>query len=176
MNGRTTMKLFGLFGLLILLYCGCADRHRHKPFCEQELVDSLEVRVQDSLFSNVLYSRSQVRDALVQVQDSQVYYRLLALYGKTFFVSSDFDSILYYNRQVKQFSRNVSECPRWNDVLADVYNVEGNVWMQLNRPDSAILDYQKAYAYRLKGKRLHLLPDICINMACLLYTSPSPRD
>lgn len=37
--------------------------------------------------------------------------------------------------------------------------------MQLNRPDSAILDYQKAYAYRLKGKRLHLLPDICINMA-----------
>ena len=86
MNGRTTMKLFGLFGLLILLYCGCADRHRHKPFCEQELVDSLEVRVQDSLFSNVLYSRSQVRDALVQVQDSQVYYRLLALYGKTFFV------------------------------------------------------------------------------------------
>ena len=164
------MKLFGLFGLLILLYCGCADRHRHKPFCEQELVDSLEVRVQDSLFSNVLYSRSQVRDALVQVQDSQVYYRLLALYGKTFFVSSDFDSILYYNRQVKQFSRNVSECPRWNDVLADVYNVEGNVWMQLNRPDSAILDYQKAYAYRLKGKRLHLLPDICINMAdaCLL--------
>ncbi len=68
MNGRTTMKLFGLFGLLILLYCGCADRHRHKPFCEQELVDSLEVRVQDSLFSNVLYSRSQVRDALVQVK------------------------------------------------------------------------------------------------------------
>lgn len=54
MNGRTTMKLFGLFGLLIVLYCGCADRHRHKPFCEQELVDSLEVRVQDSLFSNVL--------------------------------------------------------------------------------------------------------------------------
>ena len=98
MNGRTTMKLFGLFGLLILLYCGCADRHRHKPFCEQELVDSLEVRVQDSLFSNVLYSRSQVRDALVQVQDSQVYYRLLALYGKTFFVSSDFDSILTIDR------------------------------------------------------------------------------
>ena len=60
------MKLFGLFGLLILLYCGCADRHRHKPFCEQELVDSLEVRVQDSLFSNVLYSRSQLLEALTQ--------------------------------------------------------------------------------------------------------------
>ena len=66
------MKLFGLFGLLILLYCGCADRHRHKPFCEQELVDSLEVRVQDSLFSNVLYSRSQVRDSAGSGSSSDV--------------------------------------------------------------------------------------------------------
>ena len=168
MNRKTAMKLFGLLGLLMLLSCGYADRHRNNSSCEQVLVDSLEVRVQDSLFSNVHYSRSQVLDALTQAQDSQVYYRLLALYGKTFFVSSDFDSILYYNRRVKEFSRNASQSlqsPQWNDVLSDVYNVEGNVWMQLNRPDSAITDYKKAYEYRLKGKKLHLLPDICINTA-----------
>lgn len=106
MNRKTAMKLFGLLGLLMLLSCGYADRHRNNSSCEQVLVDSLEVRVQDSLFSNVHYSRSQVLDALTQAQDSQVYYRLLALYGKTFFVSSDFDSILYYNRRVKEFFRN----------------------------------------------------------------------
>ena len=171
MNQRTTMKLFGLLGLLMLLSCGYADRHHNSSSCEQVLVDSLEVRVQDSLFSNVHYSRSQLLEALMQTQDSLVYYRLFALYGKTFFVSSDFDSILYYNRRVKEFSRNASQSseslqsPRWNDVLSDVYNIEGNVWMQLNRPDSAIIDYKKAYGYRLKGKRLHLLPDICINIA-----------
>ena len=171
MNRKTAMKLFGLLGLLMLLSCGYADRHRNNSSCEQVLVDSLAVRVQDSLFANVHYSRSQVLDALTQVQDSQVYYRLLALYGKTFFVSSDFDSILYYNRRVKEFSRNASQSPeslqspQWNDVLSDVYNVEGNVWMQLNRPDSAITDYKKAYEYRLKGKKLYLLPDICINIA-----------
>lgn len=171
MNRKAAMKLFGLLGLLMLLSCGYADRHRNNSSCEQVLVDSLAVRVQDSLFANVHYSRSQVLDALTQVQDSQVYYRLLALYGKTFFVSSDFDSILYYNRRVKEFSRNASQSPeslqspQWNDVLSDVYNVEGNVWMQLNRPDSAITDYKKAYEYRLKGKKLHLLPDICINIA-----------
>ena len=165
------MKLFGLLGLLMLLSCGYADRHRNSSSCEQALVDSLEVRVQDSLFSNVHYSRSQLLEALTQTQDSLVYYRLLALYGKTFFVSSDFDSILYYNRRVKEFSRNASQSseslqsPRWNDVLSDVYNIEGNVWMQLNRPDSAIIDYKKAYGYRLEGKKLHLLPDICINIA-----------
>ena len=180
MNQRTAMKLFGLLGLLMLLSCGYADRHRNSSLCEQTFVDSLEVRVQDSLFSNVHYSRSQVLEALAQAQDSLVYYRLLALYGKTFFVSSDFDSILYYNRRVKEFSRKISESPesyrspesfessessQWNDVLSDIYNIEGNVWMQLNRPDSAIIDYKKAYKYRLKGKKLHLLPDICINTA-----------
>ena len=171
MNQKTAMKLFGLLGLLMLLSCGYADRHRNSSSCEQALVDSLEVRVQDSLFSNVHYSRSQLLEALTQTQDSLVYYRLLALYGKTFFVSSDFDSILYYNRRVKEFSRNASQSseslqsPRWNDVLSDVYNIEGNVWMQLNRPDSAIIDYKKAYGYRLKGKKRYLLPDICINIA-----------
>ena len=171
MNQKTAMKLFGLLGLLMLLSCGYADRHRNSSSCEQALVDSLEVRVQDSLFSNVHYSRSQLLEALTQTQDSLVYYRLLALYGKTFFISSDFDSILYYNRRVKEYSRNASQSseslqsPQWHDVLSDVYNIEGNVWMQLNRPDSAIIDYKKAYGYRLKGKKLHLLPDICINIA-----------
>ena len=132
MNQKTAMKLFGLLGLLMLLSCGYADRHRNNSSCEQVLVDSLEVRVQDSLFSNVHYSRSQLLEALTQTQDSLVYYRLLALYGKTFFVSSDFDSILYYNRRVKEFFRNASQSseslqsPQWNDVLSDVYNIEGN--------------------------------------------------
>lgn len=162
---RTTVKLFWLIGLLLLLSCGNTDRHRDKHLCEQTFVDSLEACVQDSLFSNVHYSRSLINDALVQVQDSQVYYRLLALYGKTFFVSSDFDSIYYYNHKVKKFSPKTSECPQWNDVLADVYNIQGNVCIQLNRPDSSVIYYKKAYDYRLKGRRLHLLPDICINTA-----------
>ena len=84
MNQKTAMKLFGLLGLLMLLSCGYADRHRNSSSCEQALVDSLEVRVQDSLFSNVHYSRSQLLEALTQTQDSLVYYRLLTLYGKHF--------------------------------------------------------------------------------------------
>ena len=59
MNRKTAMKLFGLLGLLMLLSCGYADRHRNNSSCEQVLVDSLEVRIQDSLFSNVHYSRSR---------------------------------------------------------------------------------------------------------------------
>lgn len=165
MKLETTMKLFGLMALLLLINCSCADKHRGRILCEQVFVDSLEARAQDSLFSNLAYSRALLSHALHQTKDSMVYYRLMALYGKTFFVSSDFDSILHYNRPVKEFSKRAPDCPQWNDVLSDVYNMEGNVWMQLNHPDSAISDYEKAYAYRLKGKRTHFLPDICMNLA-----------
>ena len=140
------MKLFGLIGLVIWLSCSCVDKHRSHSLCEQSFIDSLEVRAQDSLFSNLPYSRSLLRNALHQTQDSMTYYRLMALYGKTFFVSSDFDSILYYNRPVKEYDKRATACPRWNDVLSDVYNIEGNVWMQLNQPDSAVAYYEKSYA------------------------------
>lgn len=159
------MKLFGLIGLLILWNCSCVDRHRSHALCEQSLIDSLEVRAQDSLFSNLPYSRSLLRNAMRQAQDSMSYYRLMGLYGKTFFISSDFDSILYYNRPVKEYDKRAVACPRWNDVLSDVYNIEGNVWMQLNQPDSAVAYYEKSYAYRLKGEKGHLLSDICMNLA-----------
>lgn len=159
------MKLFGLIGLLILWNCSCVDRHRSHALCEQSLIDSLEVRAQDSLFSNLPYSRSLLRNAMRQAQDSMSYYRLMGLYGKTFFISSDFDSILYYNRPVKEYDKRAAACPRWNDALSDVYNIEGNVWMQLNQPDSAVAYYEKSYAYRLKGDKAHLLSDICMNLA-----------
>lgn len=159
------MKLFGLIGLLILWNCSCVDRHRSHALCEQSLIDSLEVRAQDSLFSNLPYSRSLLRNAMRQAQDSMSYYRLMGLYGKTFFISSDFDSILYYNRPVKEYDKRAAACPRWNDVLSDVYNIEGNVWMQLNQPDSAVAYYEKSYAYRLEGDKAHLLSDICMNLA-----------
>ena len=164
-KAKSTMKLFGLIGLLILWNCSCVDRHRSHALCEQSLIDSLEVRAQDSLFSNLPYSRSLLRNAMRQAQDSMSYYRLMGLYGKTFFISSDFDSILYYNRPVKEYDKRATACPRWNDVLSDVYNIEGNVWMQLNQPDSAVAYYEKSYAYRLKGEKGHLLSDICMNLA-----------
>lgn len=164
-KAKSTMKLFGLIGLLILWNCSCVDRHRSHALCEQSLIDSLEVRAQDSLFSNLPYSRSLLRNAMRQAQDSMSYYRLMGLYGKTFFISSDFDSILYYNRPVKEYDKCAAACPRWNDVLSDVYNIEGNVWMQLNQPDSAVAYYEKSYAYRLKGEKGHLLSDICMNLA-----------
>lgn len=159
------MKFLYLVGLFLLVSCGFGNKPHSPLFCEQDFIDSLEVHAQDSFFSNLTYSRSLVRNALRQTKDSLAYYRLQALYAKSFFVSSEFDSILFYNRPVKEFAKKQAESPAWNDVLSDVYNLEGNIWTQLNYPDSAAADYQESYNYRLKGNRTHLLPDICINLA-----------
>lgn len=159
------MKLLRWIGLFLFLNCGCSDGNRRISFCEHTYIDSLEVRAQDSLFSNLSYSRFLLRNAFSQVNDSIGYYRLLALYGKTFIVTSDFDSIRHYNNLVKAYQVRAAECPQWYDVLSDVYNMDGNVWMQLNQPDSAVTNYSKAYFYRLKGRRSNLLPDICMNIA-----------
>lgn len=50
---------------------------------------------------------------------------------------------------------------------------EGNVWMQLNRPDSAIIDYKKAYGYRLKGKNgtcFRIFVSILLMPICIAVT------
>ncbi len=160
LNGFATVWIF-----LLLAIVGCGIKGSHQPISHEVKVDSLEKEMQDSLFANPAYSRALLRHALSQAEDSLAHYRLLSMYAKSFFVSSDFDSIRYYNRPVKRWGRMVAPSPQVCDILSEVYNMEGNVWMQLNQPDSAICEYRQAYDYRRQGKRIGLLPDICINLA-----------
>lgn len=150
---------------LSLAVMGCGEKGGRQPLPHEVKVDSLEKEMQDSLFANPAYSRALLRYALAQVEDSLTYYRLLGMYAKSFFVSSDFDSIRYYNRPIKRWARGVEHSSRVCDILCEVHNMEGNVWMQLNRPDSAVCEYKQAYDYRKRGERIGLLPDICINLA-----------
>lgn len=152
-----------IFLMCVITCCGTGTPRIER--CDSARIDSLERQVEDSLFSNPVYSRTLLRNALLQAEDSLAYYRLLSMYAKSFFVSSDFDSIVHYNRPVKKFGNSVSLCPQLCDILSDVYNIEGNVWMQLSHPDSAARYYRQAYLYRFQGLRMHLLPDICINLA-----------
>ena len=93
------------------------------------------------------------------------YYYLLSFYSKSYFVTADFDSVLYYNRLVKRFCNEVELSAEVHDLLSTVYNMEGNVLMQRTQPDSAIISYKKAYEERLQGQQTDYLPDLCINLA-----------
>lgn len=67
----------------------------------------------------------------------------LSFYSKSYFVTADFDSVLYYNRLVKRFCNEVEISAEVHDLLSTVYNMEGNVLMQRTQPDSAIISYKK---------------------------------
>ena len=88
-------------------------------------IDSVERCAQDSLFSNTRYSRSLLRHAMADAPDSLSYYYLLSFYSKSYFVTADFDSVLYYNRLVKRFCNEVKLSAEVHDLLSTVYNMEG---------------------------------------------------
>lgn len=155
-----------VFFCLLLLLTGCKQNTSHSDLAFPGMSpDSVERCAQDSLFTNTQYSRHLLRQALSGTSDSLSYYRLLSFYSKSYFVTADFDSILYYNQFIKRFCDRVTPSPEVHDLLSTVYNIEGNVLMQRTQPDSAIISYEKAYKERLQGKEPGYLPDLCINLA-----------
>jgi tetratricopeptide (TPR) repeat protein len=130
-------------------------------------IDFLEDNMLDSAYSNVEYSRKLLRERMVQTSDSADYYRLIALYGKSFFPSADYDSVDYYFGRVRRFLGTSSHYSPYfeNSLLTDIYTIEGNVQMALGRFDSATVCYEHAYYYCRQSNRTTLLPDICINLA-----------
>ena len=154
-----------LLCLFVFSLFGCRDGKQKNRLCSDSFVDSVMKSAQDSLFSNLTYSRTLVRNAFEQAADSISYYRLLTFYAKTFFVSSDFDSIRFYHQLVENYIQEAPQSGAISEICSEICNMEGNVQMQLNQPDSAAFYYKKAYAYCLEGTKNFRLPDLCINLA-----------
>lgn len=166
MIGKINKLVAFILFMFLIIGCGKSGNHSgQNGICDTTFVDSLEIKVQDSLFTNVAYSRSLIREAMKQSCDSFIYYRLRSLYAKTFFITSDFDSILHYNRAVKRYCGQQPLSVPIHSLLSVVYNIEGNIDVQQAQPDSAIADYLLAYRHRRMGQKLIYLPDICINLA-----------
>lgn len=150
--------------LLVIGSCGKRE-HEGNPEKEKVVADSLVRCATDSLFTNNSYARNILRGGMAQQSDSVAYYRLMAVYARACFASSDFDSVLYYNRRIIRFCDSAPVSPVVNDICSATHNLTGNVWSQRMQPDSAIACYEQAYQYRLLGDELSCLPDICINLA-----------
>lgn len=51
------------------------------------------------------------------------------------------------------------------DLLGEVCNMRGNLWMRQGRTDSAVVAYHRSLQARLQGRRHGVLPDVAINLA-----------
>lgn len=162
--GLRAYKTILFIFLLLVIGCGKVAHHQKMVVCDV-FIDSIERRAMDSIYSNVAYSRSLLKRAMAKSCDSLTYYRLFAVYSKSFFSSSDFDSIWHYNKSIERFGLAALPHPKAHDILSDVYNMEGNVFIALNKPDSATSRYKLACEHRMRGVRISFLPDIYMNLA-----------
>lgn len=160
MGGKTLL----IYLLLVISGCGMQEKGVTAKK-ENPATDSLIRQATDSLFTNNTYARNLLRAGMGCQSDSVAYYRLLSMYAKACFASSDFDSVLYYNRRIVRFCDSAPSSPFIHDIHSGVSNLAGNIWMQRMQPDSAIVCYEKAYEHRMLGSDLSFLPDLCINLA-----------
>ena len=100
---RHRANLAIVFFCLLLPLTGCKQKINRSDSAFWGMgIDSVERCAQDSLFSNTRYSRSLLRHAMADAPDSLSYYYLLSFYSKSYFVTADFDSVLYLESQNNQ--------------------------------------------------------------------------
>lgn len=156
------------FAIICLFLCmnGCDKYTKTREATKGSTqIDSLEKQAIDSLFANNKCARNLLRKGMAETTDSLAFYKLMNLYVKACFASSDFDSVQYYNQIISRFCNEVHDSPSVHDIMANVYNMTGNFWIQKAEPDSSLAYYRKAYEEQRLGTNLPNLPELCFNLA-----------
>lgn len=163
--GSKTIKGLAIICLFLCIN-GCGEHIKTREVTKGDtLIDSLEKQARDSLFANNRYARNLLRNGMAKITDSLAYYRLMNLYVKACFASSDFDSVLYYNQIISRFCKEAPDSPFLHDIKANVYNMTGNYWIQKAEPDSSLAYYRRAYEEQRLGNNVFNLPGLCFNLA-----------
>lgn len=112
--------------------------------------DSIYVMAQDSLFSRPAFTRQLLQAEMNQPlkRDSFYWYLLYNLYTKTFFYTSELDSIAPLLQKTIQYCNSKPEMsPYEYFLMADVYNIIGNRYAIVSENDSAIKYYNQTIEY-----------------------------
>lgn len=125
--------------------------------------DSIYLMAQDSLFSRPAFSRQLLQTEMSQPlkRDSFYWYLLYNLYTKTFFYTSELDSIAPLCRKTIQYCQSKPEMsPYEYYLMTDVYNNMGNRYGVVSENDSAIKYFNLTieYARLAQNKTLMIQP------------------
>lgn len=151
-----------IFCCVLPLMMGCM---REKKKGEQ---DSFEMTYQqlEQLSGNSPEQAARMVDNLLpSVKDSMMYYRLLFLKVRGYFLSFKIDSASNLLDRVFTFCNTSGENKDIYRLYALVYNARGNIYVRISQIDSACFCFQKAFEYACQGENRKSLPDICLNLA-----------
>lgn len=178
-TGFSTLFPALFFGLLSTLLGGmtaCTPSSSASSSSDRE--DNRSSELWDSLTTNPRYVCDQLRNQLPSVTDSLDYYSDLMLLSKAYQIQGRMDSMEYFTHRTELFchrrgwteqlpetSGGDSRRAEYFDLLGEVCNMRGNLWMRLGRTDSAVVAYHRSLQARLQGRRHGVLPDVAINLA-----------
>ena len=106
-----------------------------------------------------------VDSILPSVKDSMMYYRMLFLKVRGYFLSFHIDSASYLLDRISAFCERTEKREEVCQLYALVYNARGNVYVRTSQIDSACSCFQKSFEYASRGGKRESLPDICLNLA-----------
>lgn len=106
-----------------------------------------------------------VDSALPSLKDSMMYYRLLFLKVRGYFLSFKLDSASYLLDKVTAFCDRTEKNKDVYQLYALIYNARGNLFVRTSQIDSASFCFQRAFEYASRGGKRESLPDICLNLA-----------
>lgn len=166
MRRKSYIQLFALVLSLIML-ASCEKRVPHqtnaKTLC---LADSLLNKAGSYLYTEPLHSCRILREALPTCTNEKEQIRLQTLLAKALFLSSQYDSVLYYSEKVIDYCWKQKELtPQIHRLLTENYNIIGNTKGRTNGNDLAIHYYKQALFHCLQSDKQRFLPDLCTNIA-----------
>ena len=135
---------------------------------QKRRIDSFEVLYQQmeqvSVDSPEQVTR-MVDSILPSVKDSMMYYRMLFLKVRGYFLSFHIDSASCLLDRISAFCERTEKREEVYQLYALVYNARGNVYVRTSQIDSACSCFQKSFEYASRGGKRESLPDICLNLA-----------
>ena len=130
--------------------------------------DSIYMKAQDTLLSNPLVARQMLEKEMRMrsVSDSTEWYFLYSLYIKTFYFTSEIDTIPQLCRRVEQYCDwKPVLSPREHYLMAEMYNIQGNAFTLISNNDTAVCFYKKMLEHARLSRNNRLLINVYNNLA-----------
>lgn len=166
MKRKSYVRIFAI--LLSVIVLASCERPVSRPTNDQaySCVDSLLTQANSYLFTEPLRSCRILREALPACTDEKDQVQLQNLLAKALFLSSQYDSALYYSEKVIDYCWKQKELtPQIHRLLTENYNILGNTKGRTSGNNLALHYYKQALFHCLQSDKQRFLPDLCTNIA-----------
>jgi tetratricopeptide (TPR) repeat protein len=150
---------------IVLLLLSCSKQ----SVSTDKTADSIIRVIQDSLKSNISYSRKKIDFILPLTKDSLQHAELISYKAYCLLMTDSLDAAHTLIQRVIRNYKGLVRSPHFYDVLANSYNISGIYYTYVGNYDSALSYHQRAYDFIRMGSQKKNIPDLCINLADMYF-------